>query len=115
MVSLIQRLSVLDLGLMLYLNLSLCLGINFFLGLGLQYLAHSVFSRFEVADGVTVQEVISFDAQIAQLTLMSVLQLVTTFIALAVGMSDEWRMAAFRYHEAEKNKRSLERDVGVGG
>jgi DNA-binding LytR/AlgR family response regulator len=42
---------------------------------------------------------------------MSVLQLVTTFIALAVGMSDEWRMAAFRYHEAEKNKRSLERDV----
>lgn len=83
----------------------------FFLGLGLQYLAHSVFSRFEVADGVTVQEVISFDAQIAQLTLMSVLQLVTTFIALAVGMSDEWRMAAFRYHEAEKNKRSLERDV----
>ena len=83
----------------------------FFLGLGLQYLAHSVFSRFEVADGVTVQEVISFDVQIAQLTLMSVLQLVTTFIALAVGMSDEWRMAAFRYHEAEKNKRSLEKDV----
>ena len=42
---------------------------------------------------------------------MSVLQLVTTFIALAVGMSDEWRMAAFRYHEAEKSNRSLERDV----
>lgn len=81
------------------------------LGLGLQYLAHAVFGSFEVEDGVTANEIIGYNVQIAQLTLMSVLQLVTTFIALAVGMSDEWRMAAFRYHEAEKNKRSLEKDV----
>lgn len=81
------------------------------LGLGLQYLAHAVFGSFEVEEGITANEIIGYNVQIAQLTLLSVLQLVTTFIALAVGMSDEWRMAAFRYHEAEKNKRSLERDV----
>ena len=79
--------------------------------LGLQYLAHSVFGRFDIGDGTTVNDYLGFNATIAQLTLMSVLQLITTFIALAVGMSDEWRMAAFRYHEAEKSKRSLERDV----
>ena len=81
------------------------------IGLGLQYLAHSVFGRFDIGDGTTVNDYLGFNATIAQLTLMSVLQLITTFIALAVGMSDEWRMAAFRYHEAEKSKRSLERDV----
>jgi DNA-binding LytR/AlgR family response regulator len=81
------------------------------IGLGLQYLAHSVFGRFDIGDGTTVNDYLGFNATIAQLTLISVLQLVTTFIALAVGMSDEWRMAAFRYHEAEKSKRSLERDV----
>lgn len=91
-----------------YVSLSLVVLI---IGLGLQYLAHSVFGRFDIGDGTTVNDYLGFNATIAQLTLMSVLQLVTTFIALAVGMSDEWRMAAFRYHEAEKSNRSLERDV----
>ena len=91
-----------------YVSLSLVVLI---IGLGLQFLAHSVFGRFDIGDGTTVNDYLGFNATIAQLTLMSVLQLVTTFIALAVGMSDEWRMAAFRYHEAEKSNRSLERDV----
>ena len=91
-----------------YVLLSLALLV---IGLGLQYLAHSVFGRFDIGDGTTVNDYLGFNATIAQLTLMSVLQLVTTFIALAVGMSDEWRMAAFRYHEVEKSNRSLERDV----
>jgi len=81
------------------------------LGLGLQYLAHSIFGRFDIGDGTTVNDYLGFSATLAQLTLMSVLQLVTTFIALAVGMSDEWRRAAFRYHEAEKSNQSLARDV----
>jgi hypothetical protein len=91
-----------------YVLLSLAV---FIIGLGLQYLAHSVFGRFDIGDGTTVNDYLGFNATIAQLTLMSVLQLVTTFIALAVGMSDEWRLAAFRFHEAEKSNRSLERDV----
>lgn len=91
-----------------YVLLSLALLV---IGLGLQFLAHSIFGRFDIGNGTTVNEYLGFSASIAQLTLMSVLQLVTTFIALAVGMSDEWRMAAFRYHEAEKSNRSLERDV----
>ena len=92
----------------LYVLLSLAVLV---LGLGLQYLAHTVFGRFKIDEGITVNELLGFGINLAQLTLMSVLQLVTTFIALAVGMSDEWRMAAFRYHEAEKNNRSLKRDV----
>ena len=90
-----------------YVLLSLALLI---LGIGLQYLAHSVFGRFDIGDGTTVNDYLGFNATLAQLTLMFVLQLVTTFIALAVGMSDEWRMASFRYHEAEKSNRSLEKD-----
>ena len=81
------------------------------IGLGLQYLMHTVFGRFEIGEGVTVNEFLGLHANIAQLTLLAVLQLVTTFIALAVGMSDEWRLAAFRYHEAEKSNRALERNV----
>jgi hypothetical protein len=81
------------------------------IGLGLQYFAHACFGRLEVEGGVTVNEFLGFTVSISQLTLMSVLQLVTTFVALAVGLSDEWRKAAFRYHEAEKHNQALARDV----
>ena len=80
-------------------------------GLGLQYLTHYIFSRFEVGGGVTVNDYLGFGVTVAQLTLMAVLQLVTTFIALAVGMSDEWRRAAFRYNEAEKSNKALAQDI----
>ena len=43
--------------------------------------------------------------------MMSVIQIVTTFIAIAVSLSDEWRLAAFRYNEAEKSNRALKSDV----
>ena len=92
----------------IYVLLSLAV---FIVGLGLQYLTHSITGRFEIEGGVTVNEYLGINTQISQLTLMSVLQLVTTFIALAVALSDEWRLAAFRYNEAEKTNRSLERDV----
>lgn len=83
----------------------------FFLCLGLQYLAHAVSGRFEVSEGVAVSEYLGVHATVAQLALMSVLQLVTIFVALAVAMSDEWRRAAFRYHAAEIDNRVLARDV----
>ena len=92
----------------IYVLLSLAV---FIVGLGLQYLTHSITGRFEIEGGVTVNEYLGINAQVSQLTLMSVIQLVTTFIALAVALSDEWRLAAFRYNEAEKTNRSLERDV----
>ena len=92
----------------IYVLLSLAV---FIVGLGLQYLTHSITGRFEIERGVTVNEYLGINAQVSQLTLMSVIQLVTTFIALAVALSDEWRLAAFRYNEAEKTNRSLERDV----
>ncbi len=83
----------------------------FLVGLGLQYFLHSVFNRFEIGDGLTVQDYLGFGVNLSQLVMMSILQLVTTFVALAVGMSDEWRVAAFHYHEAEKKNRTLVRDV----
>lgn len=92
----------------MYVLLSLALLV---LGLGLQYLAHSIFGRFDIGDGTTVNDYLGFSATISQLTLMSVLQLVTTFVALAVDLSDEWRRAAFRYHEAKKHNKALARDV----
>ncbi len=92
----------------MYVLLSLAV---FILGLGVQYLVHDVTGRFEIEGGVTVNEYLGINAQVAQLTLMSVLQLVTIFIALAIALSDEWRLAAFRYNEAEKSNRSLEKDV----
>lgn len=91
-----------------YVLLSLAV---FLVGLGVQYFQHAVFNRFEIGDGVTVRDYLGFGVSLSQLVMMSVLQLVTTFIALAVGMSDEWRVAAFRYHEAEKKNRTLARDV----
>ena len=81
------------------------------IGLGLQYWLHALFSRFEVADGLTAQDYLGFGVSLSQLVMMSVFQLVTTFVALAIGMSDEWRLAAFRYNEAEKKNRTLARDV----
>jgi Response regulator of the LytR/AlgR family len=83
----------------------------FVLALGLQYLAHSFFGGFEIEDGVTANDYMGFSAVISLLTLMSVLQVVTILFALAVALSDEWRMAAFRYNEAEKKNLSLASDV----
>ena len=83
----------------------------FLLGLGFQYFFHAVFSRFQISEGVTVQEFLGFGINIAQLVMLSVLQLVTLLVALAVALSDEWRLAAFRYNEAEKKNRTLARDV----
>ena len=81
------------------------------IGLGIQYWIHSLFSRFDIGDGTTVSEYLGFGISLSQLTMLSVLQLITTFVALAVGMSDEWRAAAFRYNEADKHNRTLARDV----
>ena len=83
----------------------------FIIALGLQYLMHAVFNRFEITDGISVNDYLGIHAMVSQLTLMSTLQLITIFAALAVALSDEWRLAAFRYNEAEKRNRTLARDV----
>ena len=88
-----------------------CTAALFIIALGIQYLMHAVFNRFEIVDGVSVSDYLGVQAVVSQLTLMSTLQLITIFAALAVAMSDEWRVAAFRYNEAEKKNRTLARDV----
>jgi hypothetical protein len=83
----------------------------FILFLGVQYLAHARFVRYDPGDGVSVGDFLGLGVTVVTLMLLSVLQLVTIFLALAVSMSDEWRMAAFRYNEAEKNNRALSSSV----
>ena len=40
------------------------------IGLGLQYWLHALFSRFEVADGLTVQDYLGFGISLSQLVMM---------------------------------------------
>ena len=65
-----------------------------------------------IPDGdMSVSEFLGFGVMVAQRTLLAVLAIVTVLIALAVALSDEWRMAAFKYSEAENGRRALARDV----
>lgn len=93
---------------MTYVLLSLALLILSFIP---QYLANFISGHFDIGDGTMVFERLGFNATIVQPIMMFMLLLITTFIALAVSMSDEWRMATFRYHAAENKKRSLESDM----
>ena len=65
-----------------------------------------------IPDGdMSVSEFLGFGVMVAQRTLLAVLAIVTVLVALAVALSDEWRMAAFKYSEAENGRRALARDV----
>ncbi len=93
-------------GVYVLLSVGIC-----FLGLGFQYFLHAVFGNFEIEKGVTVHEYLGFGITLSQLTMMSIAELFTTFVALAVGMSDQWRRAAFHYHQAERDKQALSADL----
>lgn len=60
---------------------------------------------------VSVSEFLGFGVMISQRALLVLLAILTVILALAVALSDEWRMAAFKYSESEKGRRALARDV----
>ena len=60
---------------------------------------------------VSVSELLGFGVMISQRALLVLLAILTVILALAVALSDEWRMAAFKYSESEKGRRALARDV----
>ena len=61
--------------------------------------------------GVSVSEFLGIGVMISQRVLITILSIFTVLLALAVALSDEWRRAAFKYNEAEKNRRALAQDV----
>ena len=61
--------------------------------------------------GVSVSEYLGIGVMISQRVLIAILSIFTVLLALAVALSDEWRRAAFKYNEAEKNRRALAQDV----
>ena len=61
--------------------------------------------------GVSVSEFLGIGVMISQRVLIAILSIFTVLLALAVAFSDEWRRAAFKYNEAEKNRRALAQDV----
>ena len=61
--------------------------------------------------GVSVSEFLGIGVMISQRVLIALLSIFTVLLALAVALSDEWRRAAFKYNEAEKNRRALAQDV----
>lgn len=61
--------------------------------------------------GVSVSEFLGIGVMISQRVLIAILSIFTVILALAVALSDEWRRAAFKYNEAEKNRRALAQDV----
>ena len=61
--------------------------------------------------GVSVSEYLGIGVMISQRVLIAILSIFTVLLALAVAFSDEWRRAAFKYNEAEKNRRALAQDV----
>ena len=61
--------------------------------------------------GVSVSEFLGIGVMISQRVLIAILSIFTVLLALAVALSDEWRRAAFKYNEAEKNRRALAQDV----
>ena len=61
--------------------------------------------------GVSVSEFLGIGVMISQRVLIAILSIFTVLLALSVALSDEWRRAAFKYNEAEKNRRALAQDV----
>ena len=80
--------------------------------LGLEYAAFELSGRMPTPDGQgVVGELLGFGVQISQKAIALIINLVVILAALAVALSDEWRLAAFKYREAEKDKRSLAEDI----
>ena len=77
----------------------------------LQIFALSLSSGFLVPGGETVAEILDFGVMLSQKVFIVVLGIIMVLVALAVSLSDEWRLAAFRYREAARENERLGRDI----
>lgn len=60
---------------------------------------------------ITVGDFLGFGVVLSQKTMAVMLALFTALLALGVSLSDQWRRAAFRYHQAERDNQALTRNL----
>lgn len=60
---------------------------------------------------ITVGDFLGFGVVLSQKTMAVMLALFTALLALGVSLSDQWRRAAFRYHQAERDNKALSADL----
>lgn len=60
---------------------------------------------------ITVGDFLGFGVVLSQKVVAVMLSLFTALIAQAVSFSDQWRRAAFRYHQAERDNQALSADL----
>ena len=80
-------------------------------GVVLEILVLDLSGRATVGEGVTVSSVLGIGTVISQRVFVPVLGFLMVLIALAVALSDEWRLAAFKYREALQRNERLGRDI----
>ena len=79
-----------------------------FVGLGLQYFSALFFESFPTGTDLQVSDVVDIPVRISQAALAIVIETITIFVAVAIVLSDEWKLASFRYNDAVKGKEKLE-------
>ena len=62
-------------------------------------------------DGVPVSEMLDAGSRISSQMTVMVFDIIVVLTSLAVALSDEWRLAAFRYREAASENERLGRDI----
>lgn len=80
-------------------------------GVVLEILVLDLSGRATVGEGVTVSSVLDAGTVVSQRVFVPVLGFLMVLIALAVALSDEWRLAAFKYREAQQRNERLGRDI----
>ena len=80
-------------------------------GVVLEILVLDLSGGATVGEGVTVSSVLGIGTVISQRVFVPVLGFLMVLVALAVALSDEWRLAAFKYREAQQRNERLGRDI----
>ena len=77
----------------------------------LEILALDLSGMITVGGELTVSEILDAGTQVSQRTFVPVLGFLMVLVALAVSLSDEWRLAAFKYREAQQRNERLGQDI----
>ena len=80
-------------------------------GVVLEILVLDLSGKATISEGLTVSSVLDTGAVVSQRVFVPVLGFLMVLIALAVALSDEWRLAAFKYREAQQRNEWLGRDI----
>ncbi len=80
-------------------------------GVVLETLVLDLSGRATLGEGLTVSNILDTGTKVSQRVFVPVLGFLMVLVALAVALSDEWRLAAFKYREAQQRNELLGRDI----